>query len=69
MQQELGLAADYGLRQLVEQSEWEVFPVDKAAAMKAAVEKRVVAPRMKMDNSLLFLTRSLPTVGFVRYVP
>ena len=50
MQHELGLAADEGARQLVEQSEGEVSPADKAAAMKAAVEKRSVALRMIMGK-------------------
>ena len=50
MQHELGLAADDGLRLLVEQTEGEVSSVDKVAAMKAAVEKRAVALRMKMGK-------------------
>ena len=50
MQHELGLAADDGVRQLMEQSEGEVSPADKAAAMKAAIEKRAVALRMKMGK-------------------
>ena len=41
---------DDGVRQLVEQTEGEVSPADKAAAMKAAVEKRAVALRMKMGK-------------------
>ena len=48
MQHELSLAADEGARQLVEQSKGEVSPDNKAAAMKAVVEKRSVALRMKM---------------------
>ena len=43
MQHELGFATDDGLRLLVEQTEGEVSPADKVAAMKAAVEKRAVA--------------------------
>ena len=50
MQHDLGLAADVGVRQFVEQSEGEVYLVDKAGAMKAAVEKKVVALRMKMGK-------------------
>ena len=69
MQHELGLAADEGARQLLEQSEGEVSPADKAAVMKAAVEKRVVALRMKMGKLVVCRTRSLPTVGFVSFVP
>ena len=37
VQHELSLAADDGVRQLVEQTEGEVSPADKAVAMKAAV--------------------------------
>jgi len=50
VQHELGIAADDGVRQLVEQTEGEVSPTDKAAAMKATVEKKAVALRMKMGN-------------------
>jgi hypothetical protein len=50
VQHELGQAADDGVRQLVEQSEGEVSPADKAAAMKTAIEKRAVALRIKMGQ-------------------
>jgi hypothetical protein len=50
VQHELGLAADDDLRLLVEQTEGEVSPADKVAAMKAAVEKRAVQLRMKMGK-------------------
>jgi hypothetical protein len=50
LQHELGLNADDGVSQLVEQIEREVSPVDKAAAMKSVVEKRVVALRIKMGK-------------------
>ena len=50
LQHELGLAADEGVRHLVEQSEGDVSPADKAAAMKSAIEKRAVALRMKMGK-------------------
>ena len=50
MQHELGPAVDDGVRQLVEQSEEAVSHVDKAAAMKAAVEKRTVELRIKMGK-------------------
>ena len=50
MQHELGLAADEGVRHLVEQAEGEVTPTEKAAAMKATIEKRAVALRMKMEK-------------------
>jgi hypothetical protein len=50
VQHELGIAADDGLRQLLEQSEGEVSSADKAAAMNSAIEKRAVQLRMKMGK-------------------
>ena len=50
VQHELGLAADDGVRHLVEQTEGNVSAVDKAAAMKAAVDKRAVTLRIKMEK-------------------
>jgi hypothetical protein len=50
MQHELGLAADDGLRLLVEQTEGEVSSADKVAAIKTAVEKRAVQLHMKMGK-------------------
>ena len=67
MQHELGLAADDGVRQLVEQSEGEVSPVEKTAVMKAAVEKRVVALRMKMGKLVVVANPEL-TDGWLREV-
>ena len=67
MQHELGLAADEGARQLLEQSEGEVSPADKAAAMKAAVEKRFVALRMKMGKLVAVANPEL-TDGWLREV-
>jgi hypothetical protein len=66
-QHELGLAADEDARQLVEQSEGEVSPADKAAAMKAAVEKRSVALRMKMSKLVAVANPDL-TDGWLREV-
>ena len=65
MQHKLGLAADNGIRQLVEQSEGEVSPADKEAAMKAAVEKRAVALHMKMGK-LVAVANSELTDGWLR---
>jgi hypothetical protein len=48
VQHELAVAADDGVRHLLEQSEGEVSPADKSTAMKAAVEKKALALRMKM---------------------
>jgi hypothetical protein len=67
VQHELGLAADEGVRQIVEQSEGEVSPADKAAAMKAAIEKRVVALRMKMGKLVAVANPKL-TDGWFREV-
>ena len=67
VQHELGLAADDGVRQLVEQSEGEVSPADKTAAMKSAVEKRVVALRMKMGK-LVAVSNPELTDGWLREV-
>jgi hypothetical protein len=64
---ELGLAADDGVRQLVEQSEGEVSPADKAAAMKAAIEKRAVALRIKMGK-LVAVSNPELTDGWLREV-
>ena len=50
MQHKLGLTVDDGVRHLMEQSEEEVFSIDKAATMKAAIEKKVVALGMKMGK-------------------
>ena len=67
VQHELGLAADEGIRQIVEQSEGEVSPADKAAAMKAAMEKRAVALRMKMGKLVAVANPEL-TDGWLREV-
>ena len=67
MQHELGLAADDGVRHLVEQAEGEVSPADKAAAMKAAIEKRAVALRMKMGK-LVAVSNPELTDGWLREV-
>ena len=67
MQHELGLAADDGVRQLLKQSEEEVSPADKAVAMKAAIEKRVVSLRMKMGK-LVAVSNPELTDGWLREV-
>ena len=50
VQHELGLAADEGVRQLVEQSELEVSAVEKATAMKVATKKRAKALHKKISK-------------------
>jgi hypothetical protein len=67
VQHELGIAADDGVRQLVEQTEGEVSPTDKAAAMKATVEKKAVALRMKMGKLVAVANPKL-TDGWLREV-
>jgi hypothetical protein len=67
VQHELGLAADEGVRQLVEQSEGEVSRADKAVAMTAAIEKRVVALRIKMGKLVAVANPEL-TDGWLREV-
>ena len=67
VQHELSLAADDGVRQLLEQAEGKVSPADKAAAMKAAIEKRAVALRMKMGK-LVAVSNPELTEGWLREV-
>ena len=67
VQHELSLAADDGVRQLLEQAEGKVSPADKAAAMKAAIEKRAVALRMKMGKLVVVSNPDL-TEGWLREV-
>ena len=55
------------MRQIVEQSEGKVFPADKAVMMKVAVERRVVALRMKMNKLVAVLNPKL-TDGWLRGV-
>jgi hypothetical protein len=42
------MAADEGVRQLIEQSARVVSPAKKTAAMKSAVDKRCIALHQKM---------------------
>jgi hypothetical protein len=49
-QHEISMAADEGVRQLIEQSDGDVSPVQKAAAMKSAVDKRCISLRQKMGK-------------------
>ena len=49
-QHEINMAADEGVRQLIEQSNGDVSPAQKAAAMKSAVDKRCFALRHKMGK-------------------
>ena len=67
VQHELSLAADDGVRHLVEQSEGEVTPADKASAMSAAIEKKAVALRIKMGKLVAVANPEL-TDGWLREV-
>jgi hypothetical protein len=49
-QHEISMAADEGVRQLIEQSDGDVSPAQKAAAMKSAVDKRCISLRQKMGK-------------------
>jgi hypothetical protein len=49
-QHEISMAADEGVRQLIEQSDGDVSPAQKAAAMKSAVDKRRISMRQKMGK-------------------
>jgi hypothetical protein len=58
-QHEISIAADEGVRQLVEQSDGDVSPAQKAAAMKSAVEKRCIALRQKMGKLVAVVNPNL----------
>jgi hypothetical protein len=49
-QHEISVATDEGVRLLVEQSDGDLAPDQKTAAMKNAVEKRSIALRQKMGK-------------------
>ncbi len=67
MQHELGLAADEGVRQLVEQSDGEVSAAQKSTAMKIATKKRAEALLKKMSK-LVALANPELTDGWLREV-
>jgi hypothetical protein len=67
LQHELGLAADEGVRQLVEQSDVEVSAVQKATAMKIATKKRAKQLHKKMSK-LVGLANPDLTDGWLREV-
>jgi hypothetical protein len=47
-QHEISMAADEGVRQLIEQSDGDGSPAQKVAAMKSAVDKRCISLRQNM---------------------
>ena len=67
MQHELGLAADEGVRQLVEQYDLEVSAAEKTSAMKDATKKRANALLKKMSK-LVSLANPDLTDGWLREV-
>jgi hypothetical protein len=67
VQHELGLAADEGVRQLVEQSDVEVSAVEKATAMKDATKKRAKQLHKKMSKLVALANPDL-TDGWLREV-
>ena len=67
MQHELGLAADEGVRQLVEQSDVQVSAIEKATAMKVATKKRAKQLHKKMSKLVALANPDL-TDGWLREV-
>ena len=67
MQHELGLAADEGVRQLVEQTDGEVSAAEKTTAMKVATKKRAEALHKKMSKLVAMANPDL-TDGWLREV-
>ena len=67
MQHELGLAADEGVRQLVEQTDGDVSAAEKSAAMKLVVSKRAEALHKKMSKLVCVANPDL-TDGWLREV-
>ena len=57
-QHELGLAADEGVRQLVENTDGEVCASEKTSAMKVAASKRADALHKKMSKLVCVQTQS-----------
>ena len=66
-QHELALAADEGVRQLLEQTDGEVSAAEKAAAMKVAASKRAEALHKKMSKLVCVANPDL-TDGWLREV-
>ena len=67
MQHELGLAADEGVRQLMEQADGEVSAAERATAMKVATRKRAQALLKKMSKLVALANPDL-TDGWLREV-
>jgi hypothetical protein len=67
LQHELGLAADEGVRQLVEQTDGDVCDAEKTAAMKVAASKKAEALHKKMSKLVCVANPEL-TDGWLREV-
>jgi hypothetical protein len=67
LQHELALAADEGVRQLLEQTDGKVTEAEKASAMKVAASKRVEALHKKMSKLVCVANPDL-TDGWLREV-
>jgi hypothetical protein len=66
-QHEINMAADEGIRQLIEQSDGDVPPAQKTAAMKSTMDKRCILLRQKMGKNLSWLQiQSSMMVGLMR---
>jgi hypothetical protein len=66
-QHELGIAADEGVRQLVEQTDGDVCDADKTTAMKVAATKKAEALHKKMSKLVCVANPEL-TDGWLREV-
>ena len=67
MQHELSLAADEGVRQLLEQTDGDVGAAEKGAAMKVAASKRAEALHKKISKLVCVANPEL-TDGWLREI-
>lgn len=67
LQHELAVAADEGVRQLLEQTDGDVTAAEKSAAMKVAASKRAEALHKKMSKLVCVANPEL-TDGWLREV-
>ena len=67
LQHKLGLSADDGVRQLVEQTDGEVFGAERAVAIKVVVSKKANALHKKMSK-LVYMENPELTDGWLRKV-
>ena len=65
------MAADEGIRQLIEQSDGDVPPAKKTAAMKSTMDKRCISLRQKMGNLVAVANPNLTDGWFdeVSWIP